>query len=389
MNYIKIKLVPLFFFFSLMPFVSPLPVNTDTQPVALLIAIMIFFTDFFQKKIYLSKFEIYFLLLACFSFLFIGLYGDFEIRHRIGLLAAFFLYYVMINNYEYLSPKILSLVTIITFIGLNWHMIHSESFVYFAELVTRTIKVKEMAGRGISGFAPENSFTAALALTYILCFVYLRDARKINSGFFYFHVGLNIISILLTQSGTGIIFSILLIGFGLLLQTTLKQKIYILVLSVVLSTIIVNSFLVDTRGGNLFYLIIQNPAYIFIDSSLQERWIGLHVGIVSLFNYPFGIGGGGYQFAAERMEMLYDLKGIYPNARWTAEATNSALGRYLTEFGVFSLIWFMAILSKSFSNHPNSGRLTLLATLFLIASFSVAFPPTYLLLSLAINSDKS
>ena len=390
MNYLKKKIIPVFFFFALMPFVSPLPINTDTQPVAILLAMMIFFLDFFQRNIRLSKFETYFLLLACFSFLFIGIYGDFEIRHRIGLLAAFFLYYAAFNNLGSLSVKTLSLVTLISSGGIIWHSVDPQSFISFAELITREIKIKDtvIAGRGVSGFAPENSFSSALALTYILCFIYFRENKKISDSFFYFNIGLNVISILLTQSGTGIMFGVLLILFSLFLQSSLKQKIFFLFLSVVVVSIIFNSFLIDTRGGSLLFLVLQDPSYLLVDSSLQERWIGLHVGVASLFNYPLGIGGGGYQFVAERMDILYGLQEIYPYARWTSEETNSALGRYLAEFGIFFLIWFAIIVIRSFSNHPNSGRSALLATLFLIASFSIAFPPTYLLFSLARYTKK-
>tara|TARA_Y100000768_G_scaffold302854_1_gene236755 strand:- start:18166 stop:19347 length:1182 start_codon:yes stop_codon:yes gene_type:complete len=386
MNYIKIKLMPFFFFFALMPFVSPIPINTDAQPIALLLAIIIFFIDFFQKKIFLSKFEIYFLLLASFSLLFIGLHGDFEIRHRIGLLGAFFLYYAILNNFGFLSLRVLSIATVLNFLGIVWHLLDTQTFVTFAEYFMREVKIKEVAGRGVSGFAPENSFSAALSLTYILCLVYFREHKKIESLFFYVLVGLNVISIILTESGTGVIFSILLVIFGLLLQSTSKQKIIIVILSFMLPVIIFNTFLIDTRGGSLLFFVLQNPSYLFIDSSLQERWIGMHVGIVSLYEYPFGIGGGGYQFAAEKIESIYGLREIYPFARWTSETTNSAFGRYLTEFGVFFLIWFIVIVYRSFSKHPNSGRSTLLASLYILASFSIAFPPTYLLFALAFNS---
>ena len=113
--------MPFFFFFALMPFVSPVPINTDAQPIALLLAIIIFFIDFFQKKICLSKFEIYFLLLASFSLLFIGLHGDFEIRHRIGLLGAFFLYYAILNNFSfYYDSLIFPFIMIPIVLIYNW-----------------------------------------------------------------------------------------------------------------------------------------------------------------------------------------------------------------------------------------------------------------------------
>ena len=390
MHLIKKKLLPIYFFFALIPFISPFPLGTDTQPVALLLAMTIFAIDFLNREVKLSKFEIYFLVFALFSLVFIGLVGDFSLRSRIGLLAAFLLFYVSSNNLNYLNFRVIFLVSIVNFLGVLWHGLDPKSFVMVAEPIVRTVKISDFAvasGRGASGFAPENSFAACLSLTYIMVLFFINRFNKISRINFNFLITINIITIILTRSGTGFVFLALIFALGFFLETTKKQKIMIILLSISVFFLIINTYLANTRGGELLLLILQNPAYIFIDGSLQERWIGMHIGILNLMDYPFGLGGDAYSHVARNIIAENNLQSIYPAVRWSEGAvfnsTNTAMGKYLVEHGILFIIWIVAIVVRSVSLNPLSARPTLLGFLFLLASFSVAFPPTYILFSIA------
>lgn len=383
-------LVKAFLFFGLFPFVSPFPIHTDVQPVSLLLALFIFCVDFIFLKVRLNRVEIFFLILAIFSFVFIGVVGDFELRHRVGLLFAFVIYYAVRKYHKYFTGGILLAASIFNFLGVLWHFFSPSSFIPFASIFTRAIKITEIGARGASGFAPENSFAAALALVYIILSIYLRKKQNI-SGFIYKLVFvLSTFVILLSQSGLGYVVGIMLVCINFFVSSNFKAKQRILVL--VVFTFAAFSFsqssFIDTRGGQLVKLLFQNPSLLLRDGSLGERFIGIHVGITSLFHYPIGSGGGSYPVIAREMDSKYKILKYHPKARaGQLDGTVSAFGRYTTEFGYLFILFFIVLLSKSFGRTTFPLLATTLSCLFIMASFSITFPPTYILL--AISSLKT
>ena len=53
-----------FFFFALMPFFSPIPMDSDVQLPAYVFAFIIFALDFLNGRAFVTKFEVYFIFLA-------------------------------------------------------------------------------------------------------------------------------------------------------------------------------------------------------------------------------------------------------------------------------------------------------------------------------------
>lgn len=382
-------LVKIFFFFALLPFISPYPIGTDIQPISLLLAAAIVFVDVFYNKVRLGKFDIYFLLFSLFSFLFIGFTGSFDPRHRVGLLFAFLIYYCVKKYSHYLTGNIIKAVVTIHFFGVIWHFISPQSFMFFAEFIVREIKISDFTSRGASGFAAENSFAAALSLVHILIIIFLNKKNRLTRTSVIVLAFMSLIVILLSQSGLGYIYTILLFAVGFLTKSKLQYKVATLLGVIILLPILFNSQFVQSRGGVLLVTLIENPEYIFLDGSLAERWVGLHVGTVTMSHYPFGVGGGTYSDTAAEMVSRYNLRSVYPAARAsTFDDTVSATGRYMAEFGIFFIIFLIWIIYESFTFRLFPVLACMLGFLLIFTSFSITFPPTYLLLGLACIDKK-
>jgi len=88
------------------------------------------------------------------------------------------------------------------------------------------------------------------------------------------------------------------------------------------------------------------------------------------------------------MNRIYNLDGIFEEARRdTITGVLNAGGLYLTELGIVFVLFLGIILYASMRVEVFHLLFSVLALLFLLFSFSVTFPMTWLLLGLAARRD--
>ena len=190
------------------------------------------------------------------------------------------------------------LAIVINFFGVAWHFFLPDSFIVIGELFVREIK-QTAGGRGASGFAAESSFTAITAMVQFLVtyFYYLKE--KVSKQFLIWSFFLCLAIILITGSGTGIIYTTILFAIFTVSRLSLKSIILISIVSPILVFLFLNSSISEnTRGGFLLKLLITNPSILLIDGSISERLLSLEIGLRSLQEYPLGKGGGSYSETA-------------------------------------------------------------------------------------------
>lgn len=379
-----------FFFFAVMPFVSPVPLSTDVQPTSIVLGLLLAFVILLRKQLFLNIQELYFFFFAAGSIFLVSLSSEFVLQHRIGLFSAFLIYYATIRFRDTFDIRILRIAIIIHFFGVLWHFLSPTTFIPVAELLVRTIKVKEMGSRGASGFSPENSFAATLALVHLILLLFFLERSRLSKLNIYLLTTLCFLTILLSKSGSGYVFTVIFVGFYFFSRINIKKfsvaKLAILTFLLVATVFVVRSPVVlESRGGRLVEIILKNPQLVFLDGAIAERIIGIEVGIRSLVRYPLGVGGGGYPSVAKEINADVGLEEKYRTARVETqlEATASSLGKYLTEFGIFFIFLLLIILRKSFEFRLFNMLSVFFAFIFIVASFSIAFPPTYLLLGLS------
>ena len=383
-------LINSFFFFSLMPFVSPLPIGSDVQPVSAILAFILLFWAALERNFRLTTLTMTFLALAIFSLIYAGFDTNnlFELRHRVGLVFASITFIALIYYLMEFSKKILMLAIVVNFFGVVWHFFLPDSFIVIGELFVREIK-QTAGGRGASGFAAESSFTAITAMVQFLItyFYYLKE--KVSKQFLIWSFFLCLAIILITGSGTGVIYTTILFAIFTISRLSLKSIILISIVSPILVFLFLNSSISEnTRGGFLLKLLITNPSILLIDGSISERLLSLEIGLRSLQEYPLGKGGGSYSETAIILDEKYSIISKYTNygispARANAYLfeTVSSFARYTIELGFLFVLFLVFLFTQSYSLNNFSLISLTLALLLILVSFSILFPPTYLLLA--------
>tara|TARA_A100001015_G_scaffold319972_1_gene444719 strand:+ start:1689 stop:2888 length:1200 start_codon:yes stop_codon:yes gene_type:complete len=392
----KKVLANLLFFFSLMPFISPYPIGTDVQPISLMLGTILLIWRFFEKRLPLDYFAICFILIAIFSILYGGFdpENNFEARHRFGLIFAFITFIAIYYYFDLFSPKVLMAAIFLNFMGIIWHSLSPGTFEPFAELIVRTIKV-HAPGRGVTGFAAETSFNSITALVQLIITFFFYNNKKISLSFFLTSLFFCMTVILLTSSGTGYLLTLLVFGTFFLYKLSLRSIFTILIILPIFTVGFLNSNLSDTRGGLLLKTVLTNPSILLLDGSVSERLLALEIGFRALQMNPLGYGGGSYEKVARKADEKYSLVYKYENlgiccgrGKNYLKETISSFSRYSIELGIFFTFFLIFIVYKCASLNLYNMLAIPLAVVLILVSFSILFPPTYLLLITSIYQKK-
>ena len=410
-------IINLFFFFSLNPFFSPLPIlNTDSTPVAhgfSLLTIVLLLIN--KKTIFINKPAFVLMIFGLISFFFILPEGIFELRYRVGVLGGFLIYWFSTNFLLQFRFNILRVSILFHTFFVCFHYFLPSYFLPIGNLFVRTIKLKrddmegffDLNGRGASGFAAENSFAAVLGIVYIILLYWFYKRKIISKEVLIKYAIISCIPILLSFSASGIFIAILLAlifctsklilflykkNSFLINSKTLKALIISLIF-IVPTLIILNNVFGSTRGFLLLINVFNNPKYFILDSSIADRLVGISIGFLSLFHFPFGLGGGSYPVVAQYIDNLYGITSIFvsPNLieAGPLKDTVSSFGKYSSEFG---LIFISTYCYLFYFSNKNINIYKIIAStlsfLLILQSFSILFPPTYLLLATCILKEK-
>ena len=404
-------IINLFFFFVLNPFFSPFPIlNTDSAPVAhgiSLITLILLIIN--RKNILLIKPAFILLIFAIISLFFVLPEGYFELRYRVGIMGAFLIYWFSTNFLLQFKFYILQFSIYFHTFFVCLHYFFPSYFLPIGKIFVRTIKLENLDvslnGRGASGLGAENSFAAVIGIVDIILLFWFYKRKVISKEVFIKNSIISFIPIVLSQSGTGVFLTIFLILLFIIIKLifyvyknplkiqTKFVKFFLTSLLFIIPSIVYGfSSLIETRGVSLFVRVFQNPNIFFIDTSITDRLIGMTIGFLSLFNFPLGLGGGSYPIVAKYINNKYGITEILTSPYGDSQmiTTVSSFGTYCAEFGlIFISVYFYLFY---FSNKNINGYTIIASTLsfiLILQSFSILFPPTYLLLATCMITRNS
>lgn len=363
--------------FSFSPFFSLYPIHTDVQPVFFLVIVAYAAT---RKKIFIRSWpEFIFLLIALLSLFYIDpSHPYFSLRHSLSFIVAFAVYWFFSRNLFLITQKLIFIIVMVSFSALLFHYLLPEIFSETVGSFVRKIKIINMSGaRGASGLAAEPGFMGGLAVFYIAMAKYLKEERG-DRSYFSLNVMICVVMIGLTKSGTGGLLLLLFLA-TIYLKPNLRSVLIGVGVIFLLYWLSVNTGFFG-RAGYAVRGVFTDPRHLFlIDASIAQRVMNLAVGFFSIFSSPFGAGAGSYERVAEAVVTNHGLADHIQGG----SGNISAFAKYTVELGLF--FWFFllyfslaAIRRMGFKSLPY----LITAMFFISASFSIIFPPTWILFAL-------
>lgn len=376
----------------LLPFVAPLPLpSADVQYPVFIICAFIFMMDLFSGYLRLSKIDLYFIFVSLLSFIYISPFIDSEyiLDRRVGLLCGFFVFYVF-TRYAYLvKAKAILFAIYINFVAIIFHLINPSLFQSMAGYITRTIKFVHH-GRGVSGLAPEPNFMGAMSIVFILITFLLYKQNKVTRNQAISVMTLSLAAAIATSSGTA---SLMLLTLAALVfifsKIRVRSKLLLLISCLLFYELYTLFYAPESRGLRILVSLINEPfALVLNDDSIGYRMVAILVGFESMMQgNVFGHGVGTLPVVTEGIASNTYIERLFPRVFYRVGANLSAFSQYTLEMGLFFWVFIVWLYFKVV---PYSFALIVrfMTLFFLIATFSIVFPPLWMLLGFTDTRNK-
>jgi hypothetical protein len=375
----------LFFVTCLFPFVSPYPIGTDVQPLA---GIMAFFI--LIKYHVFTKKEMLYLSVIVVSLFYINPYYNFSAVS--GGIAIMMFYGVIVflacgRSLKYFSAKVFNYVVMIYFLFTCLTLIFPEKMLYFQGLLVRHVNVDTLTGpRGVSVFATEPGLLAGLLIAFLLLNDYFFRLGKLSKEKWIWNFVCISLVLLATKSGTGVSYFMIYIA----LKTRWSFARFFLILIAVFLVLYVifpllyNScaFFSNNRGFDLLYKLLFMPRQLLLDTSIFQRLYSIVILGYSIFTHPFGAGYNGAPYVISGIIQKIPFLANFSNFQICLGEfgcyTNSSLTNIVAMYGVLGFIFIAFFYASS----KALFREKIFSIIFILASYSLAFPMIWLLLCL-------
>ncbi len=382
----KEVILNIFFFFALMPYVSPVPLGTDVQILTGLIGYTVLFILLMKDKFVVDKRELLIFGLCLVFIFYININeSTYQLRKAIGPLYSFGVFYIAKRYNGYFSKKILSAVIIIYLIGAILQFISPGIFSLIFEHFIREVKYSAVSGRGVTSFAPEPSFLGIICIYLLIIQNWFYKGEK-KDKFYYYRFAACVFMILLSKSGAGYV--LLFLFTASQFTGYIKKYWYIgLFMGIGLGIFVTTT---DRVSGNkglsdlVGVLKSTSPKDLLRIASLANRVNPILVGIYGASEKPLGRGSGSFTSQARGVYLDNGLEELYPaynRPRLLYEISSdsvSSFGKYLFEYGIFFLLYLMLILSGL--DFKQAGLFTVFLVLIgLMFSLPIVYPPIWLI----------
>lgn len=383
-NKTLVVLINIFFFLSFFPFVSLYPIGSDVQPMIFVLAILIVLFLSYKNRLLFDKTDLFFISIAALSFVyFVNIESEFDIRKRVGLLLAFFVYYLTKRFHVYFKFKVFYWAVIVNFACGMFHLLLPNLFATTLGQFVRTIKILNFTGpRGISGLSSEPGFFGAMCVFFLALLLYFSKREPIRKRDIYTIVFMAVSLIVLTKSGTGYVFLMVFVMFWCAERFKIKNVFIFLILGIGVSLFLYQySHSFSGRGYAILHILFTNPFAILSDTSVGMRLSNVYIATWNLFEHPLGSGIGTYSLVASEAYSLSDVGTLINTGRDVYTGNVSSFSQYVVEMGLFFVIFIIHVFYKG-SKSLFAISLRTLAFLFISVSFSILFPPTWVLLGI-------
>ena len=377
--------------FSCFPYISVLPIPTDTQPYALICGMLIFFS--YKKRFWNRQFHQ--LLIVCIIAFCLCLFSGLTFSALRSFLSYFSLFVLTYASYCALvlnKGLSLSLYKIVVYV---WFIVGTIQVFIYSDFLTFLLPRGSSealldSGRGVLGLAPEPThYGLTCLLLMLLGYINWKWDIRVKKMYILLLVQIFVYSI---SSMTIFIIALTLLSYyvyGLFHSRNFLLTFSIITILLIIAFVVVNHYLeqVQTyRVGKLVALLIDNPSlFLVLDESVNERFLHIYIPFKGFFdNYFLPHGFDSFELYFDQF-LRNDDSGIissYMYSKDSVEKIQSAWGAAFFELGIFALLIvnvFRTIVSSLYKKQERFVIMTALSLVFLNA-FPFSTPLTSLIL---------
>lgn len=340
-------IVFLFTFFCFVPYLRVIPIDTDSQPNGLILAmiIAILYGNYNLKPEFVALGSVFFFSL-------VGLCFDHDwnaMRSIVNYLSIFIIPYatfkaLQLNGINYKLWK-MSIVIWGVF-GCVQLFINPE---FGSVLLSRTQNVSSRleTGRGVISLAPEPTFYGIICLL-LFCVGYLNFKYDKNIKMWF---GILLVQFLILSRSSTCIFVVLLSAATYVVIIGFKRKPKILITGILGLCLVVfafkslNHYIADFRAGRHLLMVLDDPTkFMLMDPSVNERFIHAFFPIYGFFQ-NFGLPHFYNEFNDYMRHIYYSWDFIDYISYFRNNYTRimSGVGCSLYELGIVGLIIWIVL----------------------------------------------
>lgn len=390
-------LLQTFFLFCLIPFVSPFPLSTDTQPVFAIIGYFTLIYFFYKRSLKINYFTIVFFMFAVAFMLNYNFQQPngvlYHIRKSVGLLLTVPIIILFSKYLNLLSFRLVLAVIVIYLLGAIIQVfLPSVYYGFFSHFFNN--KAVELGLRGWKSFSAEPinlSFTCIAIICLAIASHQIAVFTNTQKNIIIF---LCVFLVLGSFSATGSI-ALVIIG-GVAIVNKINIKLILGLIFFVIAPLILNYeyLYASIRGFRLLIDIVVNPLAIIEKTSLFYRVFHNIIAFLYFIDQPtlLGLGVASFDEAAKHVVDVYNLANYFPfRAEFITDGYHSTFGnesknmisQLIIEHGLLGILFYLLCLFYIIKYWSKNMSIYIL-TYFIIASIQstpMLFPLTWVLLA--------
>lgn len=379
--------------FSCFPYISVIPIPTDTQPYALICSCIIFLSSF--KKVIWNR-DLHQLLIVCIIafclYVFSGLTFN-ALRSFLSYFSLFMITYASYYVFSLNSGFNLNLYKLIVYV---WFIVGTIQVFIYPDFLTFLLprgfsEALSDSGRGVLGLAPEPThYGLTCVLLMLIGYINWKWDSRVRNMYYLLLIQIFLYSIS-SMTIFLIVFALLsYYAYGLFHSKKFLITFFILMIIVPVIVMIVSYYMEimqDYRVGKLIALLIENPGlFVVLDESVNERFLHIYIplrGFFENFFLPHGFGMFESYFDQFLRNDDSELISSYIYNKDSVDKIQSAWGAAFFELGFFAFL--IVIVFKSITSIYEK-RVKFVISVILAGVFLNAFPFSTPLASLILGN---
>lgn len=351
----------IFLFFCFFPYLFPFGLNTDLQPYALIISILILTI----YPIYINKTSLMYIIITIFAFI-IFIISFFKYGYSFDLIRSLSNYVSLLTitlaTYSILKNTNINIIkTIFIFLIINI-IISLIQLLFYREFGYSLIsQPRTSVARGVVGVASEPTFFAINLLFYALIAALYNHKNSIKI------IILSILSIIFISQSTMVIFYLIIYLFlYIIIESNFKIKITstVLICLILLMGLSLN-FNSEYRIINVLYKIFNSPSNILDDISIHQRVVDI---VFSVYGFITNMGVPHLwgHWGIELHEIVSDFS--WANKPWLSLGNRimSGYGAALYELGLIGGLYIFILIGLHKKIYKNNNPKFYVKSIFII-----------------------